>query len=595
MATDWRNYAADDLREQVRGQYAFMFQSEFNPQTGMKSITRGWRVSGAPVEQIRDFLFTYGDGDQLTPTTEITDPAAADGIRQQGTWKITKIFELSEHPGDIYETLVSQIDGRELELMAQNNCACKVTRTYHWDAVEVETVPEGSSGVTYAVENVTMDRETGLFSYVLEKRETLTLKLGAWTSEIDSSQQTDSTIWKGVREGDVDDAGQPLAGLDDMSRETWKIKRENRTKNDDCTHDIRQDITEVEDQTGGAAEDSAARASSTVTHTQGDNLGTAVDAATGTLRRTSSRPTEAGRYATSDETVTAKDQIGHESDDRASQKSETTIHTQNGADIGNSAVAGPGWIQRKSSRPTEFGLFATSDETITAKLQRTEIVSEDRADQVSRTITTTHDLTEAEAATHSRGMISRATSREDEFACFSNVEEVTSGKPQEKMISWTDDDGDHHIYLWWRNQQPGYGQSRASQYGAEYRVSVSVSENSFGLEDGTLSGNDKDTGDDRAELKWFNVGWVSWPMSEKRYTTTTEKVDAKTVPVLWEATFEWTEYSITVGSYAEAENANPPETASRRSIKTVQSAGRRVRYVAEFATTPTAKGQWTRV
>jgi hypothetical protein len=69
-----------------------------------------------------------------------------------------------------------------------------------------------------------------------------------------------------------------------------------------------KETTTVKDQTGGGEEDSAARHSVTTTHTEKDAQEQAGNAADGTIVRVTNRPTEAGKFATTKETVTVKPQ-----------------------------------------------------------------------------------------------------------------------------------------------------------------------------------------------------------------------------------------------------------------------------------------------
>jgi hypothetical protein len=113
-------------------------------------------------------------------------------------------------------------------------------------------------------------------------------------------------------------------------------------------------------------EKTAARSVSRSKHTQGSDL-TEPTRSAGTIVRWTQRPTEFGKVDSVEETVTAVDQEGQDSEDSAARSVSTVTHTQSVAVGVASAIAGT--IVRKQDVPTEYGQNATRVTTITPKDQ----------------------------------------------------------------------------------------------------------------------------------------------------------------------------------------------------------------------------------
>ena len=114
----------------------------------------------------------------------------------------------------------------------ENGCKYKVSHSYYWDVSSQPTLPASSSGVQYSIQGFTRDRETGLFTYVVEKRETVEQSIPLYESAKTIFEDVSEQQFLGVKQGAVAGRGLP-ASVGNGERVERHI-----TKNPDCTSDI---------------------------------------------------------------------------------------------------------------------------------------------------------------------------------------------------------------------------------------------------------------------------------------------------------------------------------------------------------------------
>ena len=188
------------------------------------------------------------------------------------------------------------------------------------------------------------------------------------------------------------------------------------------------------DQAGGAGADDASQSSEVLSHTQGAIL-TAPSATTGTRVNRRWEPTQFGLFKTIDEVTTTKDQTGGKDGDRHDQSETVLTHTQ-GA-ILSAPTAAIGTIVERTSNPTSFGLFQTTDRVLTAKNQ----TSQDAEDTHARS-TIASENTQGSALSvpvAAIGTIVRKTEEPTAFGKFRTRSEVITAKDQEGH-----EDADNH-------------------------------------------------------------------------------------------------------------------------------------------------------
>ena len=245
------------------------------------------------------------------------------------------------------------------------------------------------------------------------------------------------------------------------------------------------------DQTATLGEDRHDQSSTKTTHTQADAAVTAPPTATaGNIKRVENRATEFGKFATVEETITAKTQTTTNGESRADQTSETLIETQATSAVAATPVSGK--IVRARNRPTEFGKFSTEVETITPTSQ-TASDAETRSDQTSVTSRATQAASEASATrgTGEDNKVIRVVNRPTEFGKFATAREVITPVAIHSYASYKCNSGSQPGTLttyYWRNQAAGWGDGLMDAASDNAHKSMSPPViNEFGLEDGSAS------------------------------------------------------------------------------------------------------------
>jgi len=188
-----------------------------------------------------------------------------------------------------------------------------------------------------------------------------------------------------------------------------------------------KETTTPKDQTATARDDSAAAGSVKVLHTEGAALA-APSAVAGTIIRQTAQPTEAGNERTVVETITVKDQTATAGDDSAAASASKVTHTEAAAEAGAQSAAA-GTIVRSTSTPTEAGKYRNTVETITVKDQ-TATAGDDSAAASASKVTHTEAAAETGAQSAVAGTIVRSTSTPTEAGKFRNVVETIVPKDQ---------------------------------------------------------------------------------------------------------------------------------------------------------------------
>lgn len=125
-----------------------------------------------------------------------------------------------------------------------NGCTYRVSVQEYDNLAELPTLPSSASGVTYAINGISRDGETGLYDCWIEKREQLTTTTGWMTVKDDADAAVTECTWLGVRsdaggaytlDSDGNAVAFPSVGISGLA-ETEIV---GVTKNDNCTADIR--------------------------------------------------------------------------------------------------------------------------------------------------------------------------------------------------------------------------------------------------------------------------------------------------------------------------------------------------------------------
>jgi hypothetical protein len=359
-------------------------------------------------------------------------------------------------------------------------------------AFEVLPIPATiPAGVSY--DRNLSENGDGSFSVVLRTRTRKYRDISEYTSEHRADQTGARKEWKGVTDQDISA---------DLAAQTGKVVRVAKAFREDCSVDINRDVITPVNQTATDAETRADRTSTTAKATQADAEASAsrgvgednaiirvsnvetefgkhrtsreviqpvaqttthtsesradqtaqrvveqnadakkdATAVAGKVVRANSKENEFGRFDNSVETITPVDQSTTSGEDRADQSSTVTEHTQADAAVTAPPTAAAGTIARVQNRETEFGKFATREETLTAKAQSTTHASESRADRTGSRVVESNATAKADATGGGSGTIVNAQSRENEFGKFDNVTETLTSVNQTNTTQ-VDSDG----------------------------------------------------------------------------------------------------------------------------------------------------------
>ncbi len=119
----------------------------------------------------------------------------------------------------------------------ENGCKYKVSHSYYWDVSSQPTLPASSSGVQYSIQGFTRDRETGLFTYIVEKRETVQQDVALYDTAVTAFELSQEEQHLGVKANAVASTGKKA------SVKNGVLVERKVTKNPDCTSDIVNRVT----------------------------------------------------------------------------------------------------------------------------------------------------------------------------------------------------------------------------------------------------------------------------------------------------------------------------------------------------------------
>lgn len=205
----------------------------FRPKMAMRRF-----APGAPLSSIRIIL------DMITDAAPYVNPIVSGDIIQ-GKWKPKVTWfrkdmqqQTYDMRGDATVTIVQDLvpdyeDGESDLVNAGGDCSEITEYEYVWDAAEVSapSMPY-PQGVTYGIQGVNRDDDSGLFSYILVKRTAVEQHFGPYISVSSAKSYVTTEIYRNAynvpadlpQEGDVVDGG--------------KVTRVDIGVNNDCTYNI---------------------------------------------------------------------------------------------------------------------------------------------------------------------------------------------------------------------------------------------------------------------------------------------------------------------------------------------------------------------
>ena len=174
------------------------------------------------------------------------------------TWKATDAW-FQTSPSDkwagtdskkvrIYQSFKPKADESDGPYSVENGCKYLVTHEFHWDVTEVPSLPASSSGIQYTLQGVTRDKESGLYSCVIEKRETVKQDVAEYGTAETAFESRKEELHLGVKQASVAGTGKKA------SVSSGTIVRRKVTKNPDCTSDVQNETIKEKSVAGAVVE-----------------------------------------------------------------------------------------------------------------------------------------------------------------------------------------------------------------------------------------------------------------------------------------------------------------------------------------------------
>lgn len=321
--------------------------------------------------------------------------------------------------------------------VTENNCTYKTSLTFYWrQAALMNPVTAGTSGVTYRITGINRDRFTGLYDYILEKREQITTYVAEHVVGDTQFDVTYEQKFVGVRktaEGTdaytKDNAGNVITALYPMTNVQGTTYTQDITKNENCTADITQRKTVAKTNVELSVQRSRTAFSDTETKVT-RNATVAVNAYVaitgGVITVQSSKLNDDGTFDNTETTKTAIPSDAIVTRERTAFSEFVSITLRNQAAAVNAFVnVTGGIITRRTSNKNEDGTYDNTEETRTAiALEAVVTRSQTIFSQVVG-ITLRNQATAVNAfVAVANGIITTRTSKRNDDGTFDNTEET---------------------------------------------------------------------------------------------------------------------------------------------------------------------------
>jgi hypothetical protein len=297
---------------------------------------------------------------------------------------------------------IAKLNGAAGTAWAETNCTFVVTVTPYFKQLVVTSPTTGTSGITYSVEGARRDDRTGLWDYLVVKREQLTTTTGIVTVEDDQFKTVYEQTFYGVRTGNLNHLGAAVAlwtvGVNPAGTE---YETTNVRKNDNCTTDISQRKTvakEVAELTKRTAKDTYEHLEE-VQSVDADPLGAAPAPSAGVITDNTDRKREDGYYERTQRVTTEQD----EPDAGAMTEKDVYEHTAEteavaAAALGAAPAASGGVITNNRSEKTKGGKFRNRQRVTTEQDVSNAAVTSEKGVYEERSVTENVQATALAAA-----------------------------------------------------------------------------------------------------------------------------------------------------------------------------------------------------
>ena len=315
----------------------------------------------------------------------------------------------------------------------ENGCKYKVSHSYYWDVASEPTLPASSSGVQYSIQGFTRDRETGLFTYIIEKRETVQQDVALYDTAVTAFELSQEEQHLGVKADKVATTGKKA------SVKNGVITERHVTKNPDCTSDIVNRVT-TEKNVKGAVKTWRKTLRGTVESTTERSAANPLNGSglqVGETRRSEQTPGELWNNTVEKTTNEPVGEIASECQKTIFEHRDVTVQNVASKPSGEAQEAGGGKTRRRSVRKTDENTFDVTDEETTEKKVANARTSRRRTLRGTTETTTHRNLTPSEAAAAESGELkvgeTVSVEKTDGDSRNVTVEKFTADKTRRKL------------------------------------------------------------------------------------------------------------------------------------------------------------------
>lgn len=531
---DWVKAHVASWQVLSRAQWKYVFHP--------KTLVRFVEESSMREEEVK-LILEYLASDDCIATLSLYDQAIV-GYKPTKVW-----YEASNRVQNgvrgvrLHQALSDTNEQDDGPYVVEDGCAWKVEHTFVWGATESPTVEPSTSGVMHKIEALRRDEETGLFSYVKEKRTRVQQNIPEYIREVNIFAEVKESASYGVKADAVNNTGKQASVNGGVLVER-KI-----TKNEDCTSDV-LNVETTEKEVTNAVVIKTKRLHAVTNSVSHRNQATALTDVTTALKVGESRKsqkTPGGLYDNTHEQVDQEEvgEIGTDCEKTIFTHESRNTKNQNDKPEQCTTDAGEGHVYSKSARQTEYGTWDVTEtdrqelavagavksyrKTLHGTIETTEdrnqssavndkgmkvgevreskktpgglydntksLVTSEAAGEVSKVGTENNFIKEESVLTNDLDMIDvtpsfevgtviRKSSSLNNDGTADNEKRTTTAKNKvEHTVEWTDSRGPHKI-IWYRNSPTS--KSGNTIVATDKVVDVSESVNEFGLYDGTI-------------------------------------------------------------------------------------------------------------
>lgn len=295
----------------------------------------------------------------------------------------------------VFWVLVQAGDGvADGPYVVENGCKYKVSHSYYWDVASQPELPASTSGVQWSIQGFTRDKETGLFTYILEKRETVQQDIALYDTAVTAFEIEQEEQHLGVKAKDVAATGRTASVANGV-----RVERR-VTKNPDCTSDVVNRVTNERNVKGAVKVWRKGLRGTVQTTTERSASSPLTDAGmeVGETRRSEMTPGELWNNTVEKTTTEAAGEIASECQKTIFEHRDSRLENTPTQPAKEVADAAGGVVRQKSIRKTEENTFDVTDVTTTERKVENARTVERRTLRGTSAATTHRNLNAAEIA-----------------------------------------------------------------------------------------------------------------------------------------------------------------------------------------------------